>query len=142
MSRLPSLFVSHGAPTFALSPGQAGPQLTELGRSLPRPAAVLVVSPHWMPPTPRVSTSAQPTTIHDFGGFDSRLYQLNYPASGHPVLARRAIEALAPLAQEGVFIVGSGSLTHNLHEFFDGKGHDQAYVAANQSKLEPESSYN
>ena len=184
MSRMPTLFVSHGAPTFALSPGRAGPQLTELGRALPPPAAVLVVSPHWMTPDLRVGTSALPATIHDFGGFDPRLYQLNYPALGHPVLAWRTIEvlekagwpaqadehrgldhgawvpllhlfpaaqvpvfqvslpssfdadrawepgqALAPLAEEGVFIVGSGSLTHNLHEFFDGNGPDQAYVA-------------
>ena len=45
MSRLPSLFISHGAPTFALEPGTAGPALTALGRSLPPPEAVLVVSP-------------------------------------------------------------------------------------------------
>lgn len=45
MQTLPTLFVSHGAPTFALDPGVAGPNLAELG---PRPQAVLVVSPHWM----------------------------------------------------------------------------------------------
>ena len=28
---LPSLFISHGAPTFALAPGRIGPQLTALG---------------------------------------------------------------------------------------------------------------
>ena len=95
MSRMPTLFVSHGAPTFALSPGRAGPQLTELGRALPPPAAVLVVSPHWMTPDLRVGTSALPATIHDFGGFDPRHYQLSYPALGHPVLARRTIEVLA-----------------------------------------------
>ena len=43
MTRLPTLFVSHGAPTFALDPGRLGPQLTALGQALPRPAAVLVV---------------------------------------------------------------------------------------------------
>ena len=59
MSRLPTLFISHGAPTFALEPGIVGPRLTALGRALPRPEAVLVVSPHWMTSTPRVSTAQQ-----------------------------------------------------------------------------------
>lgn len=172
MKTLPSLFVSHGAPTFALEPGLAGPRLTALGRSLPRPAAVLVISAHWATPQPRVTASPRPGTIHDFGGFDRALYRIEYPAPGHPELAARAVEllraagwdaagdeqrgrdhgawvpllhlypdadvpvfqvsmpasldaesaiafgeALAPLAEEGVLIVGSGSLTHNLHEF-------------------------
>lgn len=30
-----SLFVSHGAPTFALEPGQAGPALSQLERNCP-----------------------------------------------------------------------------------------------------------
>lgn len=94
MTAQPTLFVSHGAPTFALEPGHAGPRLAELGRSVRRPAAVLVVSPHWMTPTPRVAVAASPTTIHDFGGFDPALYDIAYPAPGHPALAQRAIELL------------------------------------------------
>lgn len=184
MSRLPSLFVSHGAPTFALEPGLAGPRLTALGHELPRPEAVLVVSPHWMTPAPRVSTAVQPATIHDFGGFDTALYRMSYPARGHAELAQRAVQqlrdagwpaqpdeqrgldhgawvplmhlfpaadvpvfqvsllsrldapsawafgqALAPLADEGVLIVGSNSLTHNLYEFRSGHGDDEAYAA-------------
>lgn len=184
MARLPSLFISHGAPTFALEPGQAGPALTALGRALARPAAVLVVSPHWMTPGPRVVLAAEPQTIHDFGGFDPALYRINYPAPGHPALARKTLEtlaaagwpaladerrgldhgawvpllylypeadvpvfqvslpwrldaesawafgqALAPLAEDGVLIVGSGSLTHNLAEFRGQHGADLAYVA-------------
>lgn len=189
MPHLPSVFVSHGAPTFALEPGQAGPGLAALGRALPRPQAVLVVSPHWMTPQPRIGLSPRPATIHDFGGFDPALYALDYPAPGHPGLARRAFAclqqagwspafdgqrgrdhgawvplrhlypdadvpvfqvslprgldadtawafgaALAPLADEDVLLVGSGSLTHNLHEFRLHKGEhgadDEDYVHA------------
>ena len=183
MNRFPSLFVSHGAPSYALEPGIAGPRLTALGRALPPPAAVLVVSPHWMTREPRVTTSARPDTIHDFGGFDPALYRIVYPVEGHPQLAAHTVEvlnaagwataadsergldhgawvpllhlypqadvpvfqvsmparldtrsalafgrALAPLADEGVLIVGSGSLTHNLYEFRTGHGHEEAYA--------------
>ena len=184
MERLPSLFVSHGAPTYALEPGIAGPGITALGQALPRPSAVLVVSPHWMSAQARVTTTARPQTIHDFSGFDRALYDIVYPANGHPQLAARAIEvlhaagwqataddqrgldhgawvplrylyphadvpafqvsmpdrldaqsafefgrALAPLADEGVLVVGSGSLTHNLYEFRSGHDRDEAYAA-------------
>jgi 4,5-DOPA dioxygenase extradiol len=94
MLRQPSIFVSHGAPTFALEPGLAGASLAALGRALARPAAVLVVSPHWMTPAPRVTTSVRPETVHDFGGFDPALYQIHYPAQGQPQLAQRAIDVL------------------------------------------------
>jgi 4,5-DOPA dioxygenase extradiol len=183
MTALPSLFVSHGAPTFALEPGRAGEQLAALGRALPKPSAVLVVSPHWMTRGVQVSAAAQPPTVHDFGGFPRALYALRYPAPGAPQLAARVQsvleaggiaatldatrgfdhgawvplmhlypdadvpviqvslpvdadergafelgQALAPLAREGVLIVGSGSLTHNLHEFRMAESQEAAYV--------------
>ncbi len=184
MNTLPSLFVSHGAPTFALEPGLAGAQLRAVGEALPRPRAVLVVSAHWIATDARVAASVAPRTIYDFGGFDERLYRMTYPAPGHPELAQRAIEvlaaagwratpddrrgldhgawvplthlypnadvavfqvamparldgqsafafgaALAPLVEEGVLIVGSGSLTHNLYEVQFGQPRAQAYAA-------------
>ena len=184
MTRPPVLFISHGAPTFALNPGQLGPRLTDLGRALAKPKAVLIVSPHWMTRGVRVATGAAPETVHDFGGFPSELYTLQYPAPGHPSLAARTIEvlraagwpadaqegqgldhgawvplrflypeadvpvfqvslpagldaqqayalgqALRPLRDEGVTVIGSGSLTHNLHEFrMDDGGHEAEYA--------------
>jgi 4,5-DOPA dioxygenase extradiol len=186
MEHLPALFVSHGAPTYALEPGLAGAQLNKLGRVLPRPAAILVVSPHWMTRQPEATSAVRPRTIHDFGGFDPALYDMSYPAAGHPELAARAIDllraagwasaaldpgrgldhgawvplmhlypqhevpvfqvslphgldsrsafeyghALAPLAEQGVLIVGSGSLTHNLFEFREGHAGEAEYAQA------------
>jgi len=92
---MPTLFVSHGAPTFALEPGLLGPRLTDLGRSMPRPRAVLVISPHWMTRSVQVTRAATVDAIHDFGGFDEELYALRYHAPGAPEVADQAIGLLA-----------------------------------------------
>ncbi|WP_049622364.1 dioxygenase family protein [Frateuria defendens] len=97
-STAPVLFVSHGAPTFALDPGELGPRLAALGRRLDGLRAVLVVSPHWSTRGVKVMTAQVPSTVHDFGGFPEPLYALQYPAPGAPELAR---EAAALLAEAG-----------------------------------------
>lgn len=92
---LPTLFISHGSPMFALQPGRAGAQLTALGAHLPKPRAVLVLSPHWMTRDFQVLGAAQPETIHDFGGFPETLYGLDYPAPGAPDVAAEVVSSLA-----------------------------------------------
>ena len=87
MNKAPVFFISHGAPTFALEPGVLGPHLRTLGTQLSGVTAVLVVSPHWQTRDVRVMTTTAPQTVHDFGGFASKLYELQYPALGHPQLA-------------------------------------------------------
>ena len=87
MKIAPALFVSHGAPTFALDPGLLGPKLNQLGERLPQLAAVAVVSAHWQTAGVRVMQAAAPKTLHDFGGFPEALYRLRYPAPGAPLLA-------------------------------------------------------
>jgi 4,5-DOPA dioxygenase extradiol len=87
--------VSHGAPLFAIEPGLAGPRLAELGRELPRPDAIVILSPHWMTRGEvNVTASTAPQTIHDFGGFPDELYQLRYPAPGAPILAAHIVKLL------------------------------------------------
>ena len=175
MPRMPTLFVSHGAPNLVLHNSEAKQFLARFAADLPRPKAILVASAHFDTPVPAATADAHPETIYDFRGFEPELYRITYPAPGAPELAARATglladagfaarpvtghgydhgtwvpltllypeadipvvqlsiqsrqgpehhlkvgEALRPLAEEGVLIVGSGALTHNLHEFFRG----------------------
>lgn len=94
MTQAPALFVSHGAPTFALDPGLLGPKLTQLGSQWPGLAAIAVVSAHWQTAGLEVMRTAAPETIHDFGGFPGALYRLTYPAPGAPAQAEAAAAIL------------------------------------------------
>jgi 4,5-DOPA dioxygenase extradiol len=172
---LPSLFLSHGAPTLPIIDAPVCDFLKALGQRLGRPKAILIASAHWETEQPMVNAVAVNDTIHDFGGFPRELYALRYGAPGAPDLAERVADllcaggmastvdhsrgldhgawvplllmypqatipvaqisiqshlgpahhlqvgrALAALRDEGVLIIGSGSLTHNLAEF---RGH-------------------
>lgn len=95
MSRMPVLYVSHGAPTLPLERSAARDFLRGLGAATGRPRAILAVSAHWETDAPAVSAASQPETIYDFHGFPPELYQLRYAAPGAPQLAARVAELLA-----------------------------------------------
>jgi 4,5-DOPA dioxygenase extradiol len=173
MAPLPAIFLSHGSPMLAIQDSSARRFLQDLSQSLPRPAAVAVVSAHWETAGgPAVSLATNPQTIHDFGGFPRELFEIQYPAPGAPAVAERAAQlleaggwrvgrpaqrgldhgawvpmslmypdadipvtqisilhgagpaehlrlgqALRALRDDGVLIIASGSMTHNLYEF-------------------------
>ena len=79
---------------FALQPGAAGAAMTDVVRQLGTPRAIVVVSPHWETTVPTVGTATQLETIHDFGGFDPRLFEMQYPATGCPEAAQQVVVAL------------------------------------------------
>lgn len=166
--RLPSLFLGHGSPMTVITDGPERRAWQSLGRSLPRPKAILVISAHWETRGKiHLTGGTAPRTIHDFGGFPDELYAIQYPAPGSPELVTRVVELLganhavadetwgydhgawgvvqpmypaadipmvvmslnrdlsaeqhlefaqllAPLRDEGVLIVGSGNVVHNL----------------------------
>ncbi len=89
-----TLFISHGAPTLAIEPGLTGKLLGELGASLPKPSAILVVSAHWDTRYAKVSTAPKPETIHDFGGFPKQMCDIQYPANGAAALAQQTASLL------------------------------------------------
>ena len=175
--RLPAIFFGHGNPMNAVTSNRYTDAWRRIGQETPKPKAIVSISAHWFIPETAISVATAPRTIHDFGGFPPELYQVQYPAPGDPVLARRVQNLLAPLEvkldnswgldhgtwsvlrhvypeanvpvvqlsmdetkpaafhfeigkrlvplrAEGILIIGSGNLVHNLHAYAWGRPRD------------------
>ena len=171
---MPAIFFGHGNPMNAIGQNGYTDAWAEIGRSIPRPKAILCVSAHWYIPAVAVTAMPKPRTIHDFGGFPRELFEVQYPAPGSPELAARVQELmgdgviaddrhwgldhgtwsvlihvfpkadipvvqlsineaetaafhyqtakrLSALRDEGVLVIGSGNLVHNLHTYAWGR---------------------
>lgn len=165
--KMPVLFLGHGSPMNAIEENEFVDGFRNIGKSIPKPAAIVCISAHWETQGTFVTAMERPKTIHDFGGFPKALYEVQYPAPGSPELAGRIkslitttriesdygwgldhgawsvikhlypgadvpviqlslnhyqmpqyhfdlMKELIPLRNEGVLIIGSGNMVHNL----------------------------
>jgi 4,5-DOPA dioxygenase extradiol len=173
MAAAPTLFISHGSPMIAISSSPARDFLEKLGKTMPKPPAIVIASAHFGTARPAVVGDAHPGMIYDFGNFPQPLFEIVYPAPGDPVVAMKVAgllqaagfapaiatnrgydhgtwvplslmypeadipvvqvslqpklgaghhlalgRALASLRNEGVLVIGSGTASHNLHEYY------------------------
>ncbi|TNV73098.1 hypothetical protein FGO68_gene1564 [Halteria grandinella] len=167
----PALFIGHGAPFYAIKKNPFTPTWANFMKTVPSTAvtAIIVISAHWYEPGLAVTANERPETIHDFGGFEQALHEVQYPAKGSPSLCQKVAELLfpekveqsldwgydhgawtilmhthpkadipviqlrldqskspaqlfelgrklAPLRRQGVMILGSGNVSHNLRQ--------------------------
>jgi len=94
--RMPVVFLGHGNPLNAINNSPWAQNWDTLGEALPEPKAILCISAHWMTQGETLVNVAQtPPTIHDFGPISPKLFEVQYPASGAPEVARDVVAMLA-----------------------------------------------
>jgi 4,5-DOPA dioxygenase extradiol len=92
--KMPALFIGHGSPMNVIYKNDFTDSLAALGKKLPEPKAIMVISAHWLTQGTYVGCNEEPETIHDFYGFPEELYEIEYPSPGSPDEARYLIDSV------------------------------------------------
>jgi len=93
-SRMPALYIGHGAPPLLDDPIWSG-QLETWAADLPHPKAILIVSAHWESAPVMLSANGAPL-VYDFGGFAPKYYQMTYETPDATALAQRVAAMMPP----------------------------------------------
>jgi 4,5-DOPA dioxygenase extradiol len=187
--QMPALFIGHGSPMNVIEKNNFTKHMSELGKKLPKPEAIMVISAHWLTSGTFVTCADNPRQIYDFYGFPEELYGIKYNCAGSPQYAAEAKKAaksavmncdddwgldhaswailkhiypkadipvyelsldmtkdlafhynlgkeLASLRRQGVLIIGSGNMVHNLRLIdFDTDAEPADWVIAIDEKM-------
>lgn len=106
------VFFSHGGGPLPIL-GDPGHQamvdfLGNLPARLARPEAILVISAHWEERVATVTGASRPPLVYDYYGFPAEAYEIEYPASGSPDLARRILSLIEGSSVDGRLDVERG----------------------------------
>jgi 4,5-DOPA dioxygenase extradiol len=94
---MPAVFIGHGTPFNALLDNRYTQAWRAYGARLPKPKAILAISAHWYIGATAATAMPKPPTVHDFNGFPTHMYEIDYPAPGAPELAAALAELVAPV---------------------------------------------
>ena len=80
--------MGHGSPMNAIMDTVHTKVWQSVGKSLPRPRAILMISAHWITQgETHISEAEHPEMIYDMHGFPKELYEVQYSAPGSAEIA-------------------------------------------------------
>ncbi len=98
MTKMPALYIGHGAPMLLDDPLWTS-QLRDIAGKIERPKAILIVSAHWeSAPITLSNAQANSPLVYDFSGFDRKFYEMTYNSPDATELAAK-IAAIMPKSE-------------------------------------------
>jgi 4,5-DOPA dioxygenase extradiol len=95
MTKMPALYIGHGAPLLLDDPIWSS-EIAAITKKFEKPKAILIVSAHWeSAPISISSATAGTPLVYDFGGFAQKFYEMTYETPDASALAAR-IAAMMP----------------------------------------------
>lgn len=92
------VYFSHGGGPLPILGDASHQAMVDFMRQLParleKPDAILVISAHWEERVATLLGAPMPPMFYDYYGFPDEAYEITYPASGSPEMAKRIAELL------------------------------------------------